>query len=160
MLGIILLIVGIIGLIKGKISVTRTKELRRPGSIFVSLLFIAPFPLQILVGAAMGVQAAAEGKQNIDDLQSKATMIGLAIFGICLVTGLILAFVLAKPKVPDARKRKRADYDDFDDRPRARRSDDDADEDRPRRRRSARSNDDDDEDDRPRRQDDLDDRSR
>jgi len=144
MLGIILLIVGIIGLIKGKIGVTRTKELRRPASILVSLLFIAPFPLQILVGAGMGAQAVVDGEQDIELLKAKTSRIGLVIFLICFLAGLGLAFVLAKPKIQDAPKRKSADYDDFDDRPtRPRSTENDADR-----------------DDRPRRRDELDDRPR
>lgn len=157
MLGIILLVVGIIGLVKGKISVTKNRELRRPASIFVCLLFIAPFPLQFLAGLFLGVQAVAEGRQNVDHLKDQAWMLELGILGVCFLVGMILAFVLAKPKIPDA-PRSRRDYDnEEDDRPRRRRpvADDldDEEDDRPRRRRP-------DDDDRPRRRDDLDERAR
>lgn len=165
MCDIIFLIVGIIILIKGRFSVTKTKEIRRPGSIFVGLLFIAPFPLSFLVGAILAANAIAGGQDPGAVAEDTKTLrvVGAIIVLCCVIAGLVLAFVLAKPKSdPLPRKRPARDYDDYEDSPRRRRSAEDDEEDRPRRRKRADEAAEDEEDDRPsrRKRDDDDDRPR
>jgi hypothetical protein len=158
MLPIIMLVIGIIALVVGRISVTSTKELRRPASIFVGLIFIAPFPLSFLIGFMMGLDAAGKGKQlDPKEIESELQTIALIIVGVCFLLGLILSFALAKPKQKPKKRRRDVDYDDYeDDRPRRPRRDereDDEDyEDRPRR---VRRDDEDDDRPRPRRRDDY-----
>lgn len=130
---IIMLIVGIVGLVKGRISVTGTKEIRRPASIFISLLFMAPLPLSIIatvVLSAMAVAKANGGQPNLQELESTANILSAVIFFGCLILALVLSFALAKPK---EMVRKSVDQDDYDDAPRKKREYDDED-DRPRRR--------------------------
>jgi hypothetical protein len=96
MLAIALLIIGIIGFVKGRISVTSKRELRGGGLYAVATLFCLPLPLSFLAGVAAGAAAASGGKP-VDD-QAILWLSVAAVWGPILVA-FILAFALAKPKV-------------------------------------------------------------
>jgi hypothetical protein len=96
MLAIALLIIGIIGFVKGRISVTKNRELRGGGMYAVATLFCLPLPLSFLIGLALGAQAASSGKQ-VD--QQTVLIAGLAATWAPIVVAFILAFAMAKPKV-------------------------------------------------------------
>ena len=96
MLAIILLIIGIIGFVKGRISVTSKRELRGGGLYAVATLFCLPLPLSFLVGMVAGVAAGSSGKAV--DEKTLTLVAAVAAWGPILVA-MILAFALAKPKV-------------------------------------------------------------
>jgi uncharacterized membrane protein len=167
MIAIAMMVAGIVMLIKGTVAFSANRELRRPGSVFVGLVLVLPFPLSFAIGFFIGLNAVKNG-QNLEDIQKNAILIDLIIIGICAVLASILAIVLAEPKRKSKKKRRLGEYDDYDARadaddddrfdelesPRRRRTrdDDDEEEDRPSRRRARRDDDDDDDSDsRPRR---------
>src|SRR4051794_34904598 len=97
MVQIIALIVGIIGFAKRRINVSKTRELRGGGTYLVASLFSLPLPLSFVVGAVLGANAAAAGRKVDQDTLLYAGL--LSTWGPVAVA-LVLAFVLAKPKVP------------------------------------------------------------
>ena len=97
MLAIALLIIGIIGFVKGRISVTSKRELRGGGLYAVATLFCLPFPLAFLAGVIAGASAASSGTPVDRDALSK---VALALTWGPILVAFILAFVLAKPKAP------------------------------------------------------------
>ena len=96
MLAIALLIIGIIGFVKGRIGVTRNRELRGGGMYAVATLFCLPLPLSFLVGMALGAQAVSSGRP-VD--QQTVLIAGVAATWAPIVVAFILAFAMAKPKV-------------------------------------------------------------
>ena len=97
MLQIIILIIGILGFVKRRISVTKHRELRGGPMFAVATLFCLPLPLSFLIGAALGVQAAAGGRKVDDNTILFASL--AATWGPVLVA-FIIAFAMAKPKLP------------------------------------------------------------
>lgn len=96
LLTIALLVIGIIGFVKGRISVTKNRELRGGGLYAVATLFCLPLPLSFLVGIALGAQAVSAGK-TLDD--QTVLIAGLAATWGPILVAFILAFAMAKPKV-------------------------------------------------------------
>ena len=96
MLAIILLIIGIIGFVKGRISVTSKRELRGGGLYAVATLFCLPLPLSFLAGAVAGAASVSSGKA-VDD--QTLIWLSVAVVWVPVLVAFILAFALAKPKV-------------------------------------------------------------
>ena len=94
MLAIICLVIGIIGFVKGKISVTGSKELRGGPMYLVATLFCLPLPLSFLAGIILGVTA---GPNGVD--ASTVNTVSLMTSIVPLIVAGILAFALAKPKL-------------------------------------------------------------
>src|SRR4051794_27519082 len=96
MLGIALLVVGIIGFVKGRINVTKHKELRGPPMYLVCTMLCLPLPLSFVIGMVAGASAAANHRPvDMDSLNMIAGGINLVL----IVTAVILMFALAKPKI-------------------------------------------------------------
>jgi hypothetical protein len=95
MLAIILLIVGIVGFVKGRINISKTRELRGGGMYAVCTLFCLPFPLTLFLGFLIGIRAGTTGTP-IDQNQIMMANLGGGL--IPIIIGIILAYVLAKPK--------------------------------------------------------------
>lgn len=95
MLQIALLVIGIIGLVKGRIAVTKTKELRGTGLYIVSALFIAIFPLSFVAGFILGAMRAGQNSSKTGNL---ALGLDLAITGGLLLIAFVTAFAMATPK--------------------------------------------------------------
>lgn len=93
---IALLVVGIIGFVKGRINVTKTKELRGGAMYFVATLCCLPLPLAFLIGMYLGADAAKNGT-TVDNDSLRLIAGGLTI-GIFIVA-LVLLFALATPKL-------------------------------------------------------------
>lgn len=100
MLQLVCLIIGIVGLVKGKVSVSKAKELRGGPLYLVCGLFIAPLPLSFLAGLVLGATA---GGSSQADLERSATIIGLVVGLLPVIVGIVLSFVLAQPKVDAGR---------------------------------------------------------
>lgn len=100
MLQLICMVIGIIGLVKGKVSVSKTKELRGGPLYLVCGLFIAPLPLSFIAGLILG---ATGGASTQEQLEKNAMLIGLIVGIVPLIAGIVLAFVMAQPKIDPGR---------------------------------------------------------
>jgi hypothetical protein len=95
MVGIICLIIGILGFVKGRINVSARRELRGSGMYIVATLFCLPLPLSFLIGAAISAMNAANPKPGVS---SSVFAIAAACTWLPILLGIILAFVMATPK--------------------------------------------------------------
>ena len=163
-LGIGMIIAGITTLIRGRLKLSNTKEVKGVWAYLLGLALMAALPLGFLVAFIYMLMNVDFNKPNQADQWGKEhdLTLSLIVAGVEVGIGLLVVIIgatLAKPLPADEgrySRRPRDDHDDEDDRrPRRRRSADYDDEDRPARRRSA------DYDDRPPRpRDDLDERAR
>jgi hypothetical protein len=132
-LEIVMLICGIVVLITGKFSLTRTKVVRGAVARIIGGVMILPLPLALGAALLIGVVLGASGRvPDMDKFKMFGTIMELAIVLICFVTAMVIAGVYAKPSPPERRRRRRdEDEEEYD------REEDDRteiDEDRPRRR--------------------------
>ena len=104
MLAIALLIIGIIGFARGRIGVTPRRELRGRGLYTVATLFCLPLPMAFLSGLVAGLVATSTGRQ-VDE--GTLARFALAVTWGPIVLAFILAFALAKPKLPPAQSAPR-----------------------------------------------------
>ena len=95
-LTIILLILGILGFVKGRINVSKNRELRGGGMYAVATLFCLPLPLSFLLGMVLVANTAGSGRPVDRNTILIADLV--SVWG-PLVVALILAFTLAKPKL-------------------------------------------------------------
>jgi hypothetical protein len=149
-----MLIFGIIALVTGKFSLTRSRVVQGTAARIVGAVLVLPLPLGLLVGVVMGVglgiNAAKQGKQGLDQaelakLQPKITIIEGSLIAVCFFTALGIALATAKP--PKKKRRRRDEDEEYDDedRPRRRavREEEDEDDAPPARRRRGREDEDD-----------------
>lgn len=102
MLSLVFLVLGIVGFVKGKMSISSTKELRGTGMYIVATLFCLPLPLSFAAGFVYGMMLASSGGSPSDG----TVMLLNLIFGWGpIIAGFILAFTMAQPKtdVPAAK---------------------------------------------------------
>jgi hypothetical protein len=147
-MGIGMLVFGIIALVRGQFSLTRTKVVTGVPARIIGLILLLPLPLMLVGGLLIGIVYAAQGKQpTADDLRGVGIVLELGVILTCFLVAVIIAGATAQPP---KRRRPRDDEDeeDRDEEPRPRRYAEDE-EDQPRRRRA-----DEDEGPRPRRPDD------
>jgi hypothetical protein len=97
MIAVALLIIGIIGFVKGRINVTNKRELRGGPMYAVATLFCIPLPLSFVLGLFIGVDATRSGKQLDTGALATADVASLAV---PLVAAFVIAFVMARPKAP------------------------------------------------------------
>jgi hypothetical protein len=93
-----MLIFGLIALVKGKFSLTRTKTVEGVPARIVGLMLMMPLPAALMAGLAMGTWYAAQGRMP-DENEVRETMRGVAV-GIVLfflALALIIAFACARP---------------------------------------------------------------
>jgi hypothetical protein len=95
MVGIICLIIGILGFVKGRINVSAKRELRGKGMYIVATLFCLPLPLSFVIGAAFGAMSAANQKP-VDN--SAVLAVAVLCTWLPILLWVILAFVMATPK--------------------------------------------------------------
>jgi hypothetical protein len=136
---ICLFVLGIIGIAKGTVSLTRTRVVSGTPARVIGGIFLLPLPAYILANVIAGV--AIWGGDGQPDPQTAlgvglVSLVALGLTVLAIVVGTVLAFVYAEPV---NRTRKIRD-DDEDDRPRrsrrARDEEEEEDDDRPRRRRA------------------------
>jgi hypothetical protein len=154
-LGIGLIIAGIIGLIKGRINLSKKKAVQGVAARLIGVALMTPLPLGFLAATVYTMTQIdpnnqAQAQQWAQNNNTTLTLIWAGVEIGLAVLIIIIAAVLATPIEPEGRRRKsrEVEYDDeVDERPRSRRARDEEDDDRPRRR----SDVDDDDDDRRRR---------
>jgi hypothetical protein len=137
---IALIVLGIYGLIKGRIPISKTRVVEGTPARLLALLGFVPLPLAfLLVALVLGTKIARGGQVNEDSARTTGIIIEVAVVIGTLLVFYVLGFVLATDPT-------RKVSEDWEDRPRrsrrARDDEEEEDEDRPRRRRR-----DDDEDD-------------
>ena len=81
---------------KGRINVSKNRELRGGPMYAVATLFCLPLPLQFLVGIVIGLSAA---KSNTAVDQSSLLGVALACTGIPILAALVIGFSMSKPKI-------------------------------------------------------------
>jgi hypothetical protein len=132
-------IFGIIALVRGQFSLTRSRVVQKVPARIIGVLLLLPLlagqGIGFIMGAAKGVEFAAKGKeftmQDAMNLQGPLLVVNVLATAVPLLAAFIIAVVTAKPPKP---KRRRSgdeeEYDeDYDDRPRRRRRPDDEEED-------------------------------
>jgi uncharacterized oligopeptide transporter (OPT) family protein len=132
-----MLIFGIIALITGKFSVTRSKVVYDTPARIVGVIMMLPLPILLMLGVALGFGLLAQGRplnqEDLDRLKTLGMILGAVVILGCFIIGMVVAFIYAEPP----RKKRGRDEEDFeeDDRPRRRRQveEEDLDEERPRR---------------------------
>lgn len=158
-LGIGLIVAGIIGLVKGRLNISKKKAVQGGAARILGVALLTPLPLGFLAATVYTITQVDPNRpdQAQQWAQNNNTTITLIWAGVEIglaVLIIIIAALIATPITDDSRRKKArvADYDDEqeDDRPHGRRSRDE-DDDLPRRR---------DEDDDDRRRDDDTDRPR
>jgi hypothetical protein len=145
---------GIIALVKGEFYLTRNRVVRAVPARIIGVTPLLPLPLQIVVGAFLGVVFVAKGQQvdvNDPEFQRTANVLGAIIIVGCLLAAILVAVATAKLAKRKRRRRYEEDDDEeYADRPRRRLRTDDEEEELPPRRRPR----DEDDEDRPRRRSD------
>jgi uncharacterized membrane protein len=124
MLEIIMLVMGIVVLVRGRLSLSKKKEVRGPIARLVGLIMIAPVP--IVLG-----YAAVTGKGAGDGPFGELFVIELGAVLACFILALILAYANAELKEDQHRvdRRRGPVYDDdYDDRRERHPEDDDYDD--------------------------------
>ena len=145
-------IFGIITLVKGNFTLSRSRVIQGAPARVVGALLLVPLIVgqggELIMGMMWGIEKGMKGealnfqdavKEATKDIQTKALILNAFAVSVPLLVVMVIALSTARP--PTKRRRSREDLDDADD--------EEQDDDRPRRR-STRA-DDDDYDDRPRR---------
>jgi hypothetical protein len=129
--GIAMIVVGLLALVRGRMTISKTKVVVGVPARLLGLLALTPYPIAIV---AVLLYVAAKGGQIRDDDQWTLTAIeGGIVIGMAILVFVIGSAVAVNPEEAE-RRRRRDDYDDEDDRDRDEDRDDRDDEDRPRRR--------------------------
>jgi hypothetical protein len=151
-----LAIYGIVALIKGRFSVSKTKAVSGLPARLLGLVCLTPLPLAVVAimvytAASTDVTNPQQVEQWVQNNKMSITLVEAGVVIGVTILIFVVAALLAKPieEVERAARRPVREYDDedVDERPRSRRARGEDDEDQPRRRRGVY----DDEDDRPRR---------
>ncbi|HKI33576.1 MAG TPA: hypothetical protein VKA46_17105 [Gemmataceae bacterium] len=143
-----LFILGVIGIAKGTVALTRTRVVSGTPARVIGVIFLLPLPAYIVANLIAGVALFGGGGEP--DPQTAlgvglVALMALSVTILAVVIGTVLAFVYARP----VGKTRRIREDDEDDRPRRSRrarDDDEEEEDEDRPRRPRRDDDDDDRD--------------
>lgn len=145
------IIFGIIALVRGQFSLTRTRIVWGVPARIIGFLLCLPLPVSFGIGLLIGIALVAQGKDVRDPaVRAKFWPVDVAVFLFFLVAAGITAFATAQPVKQKRRRRPREEYvhddeeEDFEeweeeDRPRRRRRrlpvEDEADEEEPPRQR-------------------------
>ena len=143
-----LAIFGLIALIRGKMTLSKTKVVVGAPARLIGLLALAPLPIVFGFGIVFGIVKAAEGadpQQIAKDNQALFTGIEIGVVILTAILVFTIGAAVAISPQEAARRERAGRYDDDD------YEDDDYEDARPRRRRDDRDDDNDDEDERPRR---------
>jgi hypothetical protein len=154
-----LFIFGILALVRGRMTLTKSKVVEGVPARLIGMLALTPLPVAFLIGVAYAIIAAPADPEKFAE-DNKWTLMGIEaaiVIGVAIMVFVIGMLVAVDPKEARRRKRRYEDEDDEAeddyDRPRRRRSRDEEEDDenesgRPRRRRR-RDDDEDDEYERP-----------
>ncbi len=92
---IICLVLGIVGLVKRKISVTSNKELRGGPMIAACILLISPLPLTFCLGLLVGLLNAGK---PVDQFRGQIIIADIVGTWLPIIAVLIIGFTMGKPK--------------------------------------------------------------
>jgi len=119
MCGIILMILGVVTLIRGKVNFSKSRVVTGAPAYLIGALLIAPFPTGFLIGVVMGAQHAAGGGGNLQALQRQAIFLDVGLYVVCIGAAVIVGAAAAKPpKTADRERRLRdeeREWEDVDD---------------------------------------------
>ena len=95
-----LLVMGIIALVKGKLTLSKTRVVHGTAARLLALIALLPLPLSFAAGLVYGVVVTARGGDVAAD-SARLTMIGaeVAILVGCIVALYAIGWTLAKPPV-------------------------------------------------------------
>lgn len=99
----VLLLVGVFGLLRRRIRLTKTRVVRGPATVAISVLFFVPAVVSVCL--SHGADALTSGAA-VDRIQTNETLIlGLAVG--CLIVGVIIAAFCSKYEPPASKAPKR-----------------------------------------------------
>jgi hypothetical protein len=108
------LVAGLVVLIKGKISFSRSLVVRGAMARVIGVVLMLPLPLSIAAGIVVGVALASKGLSQ-EEIVRRATSIGaiieIAVYVACVVVAVIIGAIA--PKGP-AKRRRPDDFEDDD----------------------------------------------
>jgi hypothetical protein len=126
-----MLVFGIIALVKGKFSLTRSRVVHKVPARIIGVILVLPLIIgqgvsfavifiDISKEAARGKQMTfQEGFQEGEKLSGPLVLVNGIVTGVCMGAALVIALATARP--PKKRRRIAEDEEDYDDRPRRRR---------------------------------------
>jgi hypothetical protein len=91
------LVIGIIGFAKGRINISKTRELRGGGMYAAATLLCLPLPLSFGAGFMIGLSAAAS-HTPVDN--SQVLLWGALCTWVPILASLVIGYSMARPKVP------------------------------------------------------------
>jgi hypothetical protein len=110
-LEIAMLIMGILAIVRGKVSLTKTLVVEGTAARIVGVIMILPLPLVFGVVILWGIASGARGKQlNENELRTTGMFIEAGITIGCFLLALLIAAMTG-----GAQSRKFGDYDELDD---------------------------------------------
>jgi len=108
-----MLIVGIMALVKGTVTLSKTRVVEGVPARIAGVIMLLPLPLSFAGGFMLGASRAMTkgGQVNVQEFQTTLIIMEVAIVLSCLAIGVVIA--LAASKHPEEKRPERkADYDD------------------------------------------------
>jgi hypothetical protein len=104
--GLAMLVFGIIALVRGRFTLTRTKVVSGVPARIIGVILLMPLPLMLASGLLLGVIYGIQGKQpRAEDLQGIGAVLELGIIFLCFLAAVIVGVATARPptrrRVPD-----------------------------------------------------------
>jgi hypothetical protein len=105
-MGLGMLIFGIIALVRGQFTLTRTKVVSGVPARIIGFILLLPLPLMLASGLLIGVFYVMRGKQpRPEELQGVGAVMELGIIFLCFLAAVIVGAATARPpkhrRVPD-----------------------------------------------------------
>jgi hypothetical protein len=105
-MSIAMLIFGIIALVRGQFTLTRTKVVSGVPARVIGVILLLPLPLMLAGGLLIGVVLGMQGKQpRPEDIQGPAVLLEVGIILGCMLIAVIIGAVTARPpkrrRLPD-----------------------------------------------------------
>lgn len=98
MIQLVCLIVGIVALVRGKLAMTKHKELRGKPLYLAATLLIVPLPISFLFGLVYGAMVATSGG-NVDTESPVFMIMAVGISWLPIVAAFIIGFTASVPKL-------------------------------------------------------------
>jgi hypothetical protein len=96
---IALLVWGIIVMVRGQIAFSNTKVVRGGSARLVGALIILPLPLSVAIVFAYGMYLGVKEQEiEIRHIEWVGMVIQLCVYGVCLLSAIVLDLLLAKPR--------------------------------------------------------------
>lgn len=96
-----LIVMGIIALVKGKLTLSKTRVVYGTPARMLAIIAFLPIPLSIVGGLAIGVFYASQGKPvTPESLRVPAILMELGVLVVCIVAMYAIGWSLAGPAEP------------------------------------------------------------